>query len=63
MNEQLAKALEDIHSTAFAAMNQIAYWKKRGDRGDIESLKAAFEIILKLCEEQSNIEDEEEANQ
>ncbi len=59
------KALENIHSTAFAAINQIAYWKKWNDRGNIDSLKIAFECILEICENnipKESIEDSEGIN-
>jgi len=62
------ETLQDIHSIAFAAINQINYWKRQ--RGgliykpsDLDSLKTAFEGILEKSEElmpKENLENENE---
>lgn len=49
MNEQEKESIENIHSIAFAAINQIKYWHKYGALGSTDSLKSAFECIVDIC--------------
>jgi hypothetical protein len=53
-------ALQDIHSIAFAARNQIRYWQRFNISPDVGSLKIALEGIIDLCEKHMLKEDFEE---
>jgi hypothetical protein len=46
------EALQNVHNIAFAAVNQINYWKKYGAIGSLDSLQAAFNGIIEICEKQ-----------
>lgn len=67
MTEEQKKRMQDIYFIAFAARNQIEYWKRNTllvtpDRVDtiLGSLKIAFEGIAKLSEAQEGEESENE---